>query len=74
MKLNKNLSLCDLIALRDILERELKRKEDWMNQPLGLNYEDWEKRANMFHQDILHEKLKTVNREIDEIIDCCFEN
>jgi hypothetical protein len=64
----KELSLSDLIEIKSILEERLKNKERYMNAERGYDYEEYCRRRLIYHKDENHEKLKRVNKRIEDFI------
>tara|TARA_Y100000034_G_scaffold50103_1_gene61823 strand:- start:346 stop:558 length:213 start_codon:yes stop_codon:yes gene_type:complete len=64
----EELSLSDLKEIKSILEERLKRKERFMNVERGYNYEEYCRRELIYHQDVNHERLKRVNKRIEDFI------
>lgn len=65
MKIN---NLCELKEIKNILEYRLKEKESWLNASRGHNYEEYCRRELIFHNDEIHQKLKKINEQIEQII------
>jgi hypothetical protein len=69
MELNiKTMSLSDLKQIKSILKERLLQKERWMNAERGYDYEKYCRRRLIYHKDENHEKLKRVNKRIEDFI------
>ena len=64
----EELNLSDLIEIKSILEERLKNVERFMNAERGYNYEEQRRRELIYHKDENHEKLKRVNKRIEDFI------
>ena len=64
----KTMSLSDLKQIKSILTERLEKKEKWMIEERGHNYEEYCRRELIYHQDENHEKIKRVNQRIEDFI------
>ena len=63
------MSLSDLILLKSKLEEKLLQKEQWVNGMRGWDdINKFNQRFYEFKEDPDHERIKIVNKKIDEIV------
>jgi hypothetical protein len=62
------ISLSDLKEIKSILEERLKKKEQFMDAERGHNYEEHCRRELIYRKDENHEKLKRVNKRIEDFV------
>ena len=64
----EEISLSDLKEIKSILEERLKKKERYMTIERGYDYEEYCKRELFYRQDVNHERLKRVNKRIEDFV------
>ena len=61
-------NILELKELKSIIETRLNKKKQWVDAQRGHSYNEYCKRELIYHQDEHHEKLKKINKQIDQII------
>ncbi len=64
----EEISLSDLKEIKSILEERLKKKYRYMTIERGYDYEEYCKRELLYGQDVNYERLKRVNKRIEDFV------
>ena len=64
----EEISLSDLKEIKSILEERLKKKYRYMTIERGYDYEEYCKRELLYDQDVNYERLKRVNKRIEDFV------
>ena len=64
----EEISLSDLKEIKSIPEERLKKKYRYMTIERGYDYEEYCKRELLYGQDVNYERLKRVNKRIEDFV------
>ena len=64
----EEISLSNLKEIKSIIEERLNKKYLYMTAERGYDYEEYCKREILYRQDVNYERLKRVNKRIEDFV------